>query len=97
MEERFIQEMNADEIIRFPEFHVHATIQKRNAFGKWELDNVIFDDFDTKEDALLFARQTILKYGSCCRDCEITQAVDTLVGKEDKRIFFSEPWRRKSA
>ena len=33
------------------------------------------------------------KYGYLCRDCEVTQRVDTLTGEESRRVWFSEPWR----
>lgn len=94
MEQRFIEEMNAHEIMQFPEFHVHAVIQKRNFLGEWEVENVFFEDFDKEEDARSYADHLIRKYDINCLYCEITQAVDTLTGKENKRIFFVEPWRK---
>lgn len=91
----YIQEMNANEVMRFPKFHVHAVIMNKSYhYDDCVVDNVFFDDFDKEEDARKYAEEIISKYENVCRDCEITQEVDTLCGTEHERIFFAEPWRK---
>lgn len=96
MEElNYIQEMNAHEVMRFPKFHVHAVIMNKSYhYEDSVVDNVFFGDFENETDARKYADEIISKYGRVCRDCEITQEIDTLCGKDYERIFFAEPWRK---